>query len=179
VPYRLPEVVKAIADGQRVLVVEGERCADALWKLAIPATTNAMGAGKWRPELSQYFASADVVLVPDNDDAGHKHMQDVGAALSGTAKRICVLVLPGLPPKGDVADWLAAGRTPEALAGLVEQAPDWQPTVPAADEAAKAAEADQKAKAEEDDRRLLDELAVNFREVVHSVRTGNADVAKP
>jgi hypothetical protein len=27
--------------------------------------------------------------------------------------------------------------------------------------------------------KVLTSLAVNFREVVHSVRTGNADVAKP
>ena len=157
VPYRLPEVVRAITDGRTVLVVEGERCVDAIWKLDVPATTNAMGAGKWRPELNQYFAGADVILVPDNDDAGHKHVQDVGTALSGTAKRIRVLMLPGLPSKGDVADWLAAGGTRGALDELVDQAPDWQPAIPA--ESDEAAEADQKAKAEEDDRRLLDELA--------------------
>src|SRR5262249_42890268 len=47
VPYRLPEVVEAIASGRLVVVVEGEKDADALWALGIPATCNAGGAGKW------------------------------------------------------------------------------------------------------------------------------------
>jgi len=151
VPYRLQEIVRAIADGRTVFIVEGEGCANVLWKLDVLATTNAMGAGKWKSELNQYFAGADVILVPDNDDAGHKHMQDVGAALSGTASRIRVLVLPGLPPKGDVADWLAAGGTREALQELINQAPDWVPTT--------AADGDGKAKAEEREQQLIDELA--------------------
>src|SRR5262249_19022790 len=53
--YRLPEVTEAIANGHTVCVVEGERCADELWKLDIPATTNAMGAGKWTHEHSKYL----------------------------------------------------------------------------------------------------------------------------
>src|SRR5262249_21280344 len=86
--YRLRETSEAITNGRTVFVVEGEKCANDLWKLDIPATTNPGGAGKWRPELSKYLAGADVVLIPDNDDAGHKHMQEVGASLSGIASRI-------------------------------------------------------------------------------------------
>jgi len=76
-------------------------------------------------------------------------VQDVGAALSAIEKRIRVLVLPGLPPKGDVADWLAAATRRSTR----------QPAMPAADKSEETDEADQKAKAEQDDRRLLDELA--------------------
>jgi putative DNA primase/helicase len=71
----------AIADRQCIAVTEGERCAEMLSDLEIPATTNAGGAGKWKPELNPFFAGADLILIPDNDDAGHKHMQGVGAAL--------------------------------------------------------------------------------------------------
>jgi hypothetical protein len=35
--------------------------------------------------------------------------------------------LPGLPPKGDVSDWLEAGDTAERLMQLAEQAPEWEP----------------------------------------------------
>jgi hypothetical protein len=93
----------------------------------LPATCNAMGAGKWKPELNRYFAGAHVILVPDNDDTGVKHIQDVGAALSGIAKRVRVLLLPGLPAKGDVVDWIAAGGTRERLNELAEAAANWRP----------------------------------------------------
>lgn len=44
------------------------------------------------------------------------------------ASSIKVLELPGLPPKGDVSDWLAAGGTAEQLAEIVAAAPTWEPS---------------------------------------------------
>jgi putative DNA primase/helicase len=79
-------------------------------------------------------------------------MQDIGAVLTGIAKRIRVLVLPGLPPKGDIVDWLNAGGTREALDQLINQTPDWQPR-----EAAEAIA--KKLEAEASEQQLLDELA--------------------
>jgi hypothetical protein len=134
-PYRLPELLEAIAGERPIVIVEGEKCADALWAIGIPATTNAAGAGKWKIELCKYFAGSDVILVPDNDDAGRKHVQDVRAKLTGVAKRIRVVVLPNLLPKGDVADWLAHGATREQLDVLIERAPDRWPLVTKADTA--------------------------------------------
>ena len=154
VPYRLPELIEAIAADHVVFVVEGEKCADTLRGLGAPATTNAAGAGKWEVELSKYFTGADVILIPDNDDAGFKHIQDVGTALSGVAKRIRVLMLPGLPAKGDVVDWLAAGGNREAFDRLVDQAPEWQPLPK--DKAD--GKEDGKAKAEADEGALLEAL---------------------
>ena len=153
IPYALTEVTAAIAGGSKIFIVEGEKCADTLRELGVPATTNRGGANKWHPELNKYFVGADVIRIPDNDDAGHKHVQGIGAALTGIASRIRVLVLPGLPPKGDIADWLAAGGTREALEKLVSQAPDWQPPMPAADKP------DAKTKAEADEQGLIDNLA--------------------
>lgn len=37
-----------------------------------------------------------------------------------------VLVLPNLPAKGDVSDWIASGGTREQLDACVAQAPDWK-----------------------------------------------------
>jgi Protein of unknown function (DUF3631)/CHC2 zinc finger len=149
IPYRLPGLLQAIANNRWIVVTEGERCADALWGLDIPATTNAGGAGKWKAELNPFFTGADLILIPDNDDAGHKHVQEVGAALNGVASRIRVLVLPGAPAKGDVIDWLAAGGTREAVDQLVDQAPDWQPSETG----------EKKAQAEASEQELLEELA--------------------
>lgn len=122
VPYRLPALLEAMAMERTVFIAEGEKDADALWGIGVPATTNAMGAGKWPRELSPYFDRADVVHLPDNDEAGRKHTALVGACLAGIASRQRVLTLPGLPDKGDVSDWIAAGGTADQLFRLVETA---------------------------------------------------------
>jgi 5S rRNA maturation endonuclease (ribonuclease M5)/KaiC/GvpD/RAD55 family RecA-like ATPase len=126
VPYRLPEVVEALSLDHVVFLVEGEKDTDRLWSLGIPATCNPGGAGKWRDEFSEHFEGADVVILPDNDEAGRDHAEKVARSLSGRAARIRVVDLPNLPRKGDVSDWLKAGGTVEALHALVEQAPTWR-----------------------------------------------------
>ena len=58
-------------------------------------------------------------LIPDNDDAGHKHCDIVGASLQGVAASVRVLELPGLEPKQDIMDWAIAGGTVEQLHNLI------------------------------------------------------------
>jgi putative DNA primase/helicase len=48
-------------------------------------------------------------------------------ALSSFAARIRIVQLPGLPSKGDVSDWLAAGGTADQLNQLADTAPVFQP----------------------------------------------------
>ena len=93
----------------------------------LTATCNPMGAGKWRPDFNQYFEGKQVVILPDNDEPGRKHAESVARHLHGTAKSVKILELPGLPEKGDVSDWLAAGGTADQLFNLAEKAPEWQP----------------------------------------------------
>src|SRR5207247_10720296 len=77
--YRQPELLKA----DDVFIVEGEKDADALCVLGLTATTNAGGAGKWRLEYSLSFKPhQSVTILPDNDDAGRKHAQQVAESLS-------------------------------------------------------------------------------------------------
>ena len=121
VPYRLIEIQEAIANGHVVMIVEGEKDADALWLRGIPATCNPMGAGKWSPDLDRHFEGADVVILPDNDEPGRKHRDLVTARLSSVAKRIRSLELPDLPVKGDVSDWLDAGGSAEQLYHLIDR----------------------------------------------------------
>lgn len=123
--YRLPELIAAIAAGETILIVEGKKDVNAAWRLVFAATCNPGGAGKWRSEYNEHFRGADVVLVPDNDDPGWGHVNQIGAALDGVAARVRVLVLPGLPPSGDLSDWIAAGGTREQLETLIAEAPDW------------------------------------------------------
>src|SRR6516162_279771 len=50
IPYRLPQVIEAIANGHPIVIVEGEAKADLLAEWNVAATCNAGGAGKWRSE---------------------------------------------------------------------------------------------------------------------------------
>ena len=125
--YRLPQVLAAVRAGEAVFLAEGEKDADALARLGLVATTNPGGAAKWSDSYTNALAGADVVVLPDNDAAGERHAEQVATALAGKARRIRILRLPGLPEKGDVSDWLAAGGTREELLRLAAEAPDWTP----------------------------------------------------
>ena len=126
-PYRLPELIEAIAVGCAILVVEGEAKVDQLRSWNIPATCCAGGAKKWRAEHSAFLRGANVVILPDNDDVGRAHMNVVAASLQGVAASIRVLELPDLPPKGDIVDWARSGGTAEQLHKLIDGAPHWRP----------------------------------------------------
>ena len=122
IPYRLPEVAEAIAAERPIFIVEGEKDADNLGKLGIVATCNAGGARKWRADHASHLKDADVIIVPDNDEAGREHANQVRRSLRIAAARVRVLELPGLPEKGDVSDWIAAGGTADHFWRLVETA---------------------------------------------------------
>jgi hypothetical protein len=137
VPYRLRELIATPIDTS-IFVVEGERDADNLAMLGLAATCNAGGAAKrrddgkpgrpkWRPELNPYFPGRNVIVVPDNDNAGRDHALAIAASLAPVAARIRILELPGLPPKGDVSDWLDAENTRAELERLGAAAPDFRP----------------------------------------------------
>ncbi len=117
--YRLPELIAA-DKAAWVFVVEGEKDADALTRLGLVATTNPMGAGKWKAEYAEQLRGLRVVVIPDNDEPGRQHAEAVRQSLQGVALRVVHLELPDLPEKGDVSDWLATGGTAAALLQLVE-----------------------------------------------------------
>jgi hypothetical protein len=118
--YRLPEILEAIANEQTIFIVEGEKAADALAELSVPATCSPSGAGKWRDEYSKHFVGAIVVILPDADEQGEQHAEEVQKALTGIAASVKVVRLPGLPPKGDPYDWIERGGAAAMLWNLVE-----------------------------------------------------------
>jgi len=137
--YRLPAVQAAMARGEPVYLVEGEKDADRLAAAGLCTTTNFDGAAagsqkpKWRDSYTAALAGADVVLLPDNDEPGKAHMRHVAAALAGKAL-VRWLELPGLPAKGDVSDWLDAGHSVDELKQLAADAPPPGPPPAPADE---------------------------------------------
>ncbi|GAB3380424.1 toprim domain-containing protein [Azotobacter armeniacus] len=118
VPYHLPQLLTA-DPGAWVFIVEGEKDVLRLESVGLVATCNAGGAGKWPSELCKHFAGRRVVILPDNDEPGRQHADKVRSGLSGVAAEVRALCLPGLPPKGDVSDWLDTGGTAERLMELV------------------------------------------------------------
>lgn len=120
--YRLPDILAA-DPAAWVVVVEGEKDADRLAALGFLATTNAGGAGKWHPELSEHLRGRRICVVRDNDEPGKRHADAVARSLTGIASDVRVLTLPNLPPKGDASDWLDAGGSAEALTRLINSAP--------------------------------------------------------
>jgi len=122
VPYRLPEFIEA----DEVLIVEGGKDVDNLFDLGFKATTCAMGAKKWKPEYNKYLEGKAVVLIPDNDEPGRKHMKQIADSLIGTVKSLKVLDLPDLPDKGDVSDFIEKHedkeQAAETLAKMIEGA---------------------------------------------------------
>jgi DNA primase len=152
-------VLEAIAADHTVLIVEGEAKADLLWSWNLAATCCAGGSKKWKPEHSEFLRGADVVLFPDNDSVGWEHANKVGASLTGIAKRVRVLRLPGLPLKGDIIDWHKAGGTREQLDALLCEAPSWQPPPETDDQNEKKTEA----------QRAEDELIENLAKMQGSI----------
>ena len=116
--YRLKE----LQGEQEVKIVEGEKDADRLWALGVPATTNSGGAGKWVDEYSAILVASGVlrvVVIPDNDPPGEAHAKTVADSCRAAGLLVTLLPLPGLALKGDVSDWLDAGHTAKDLQRLM------------------------------------------------------------
>jgi hypothetical protein len=132
VPYRLPEALEAVAEERLLWVPEGEKDVDRLIAIGLAATTNPGGAGKWRDSYAAHFGGASVAVLADNDDPGRSHAQQVASSCHAAGCTVHVVDLPGLPPKGDVSDWLDAGGTRDELEAILARTPVWHPDAPAA-----------------------------------------------
>lgn len=113
--YALPEVA---AGGSQVLVVEGEKAAEAAGRaLPLPVVTwagGAQAAGKadWGP-----LRGRKAILWPDNDAPGFKAMREVADILAGLGCAVRFVVPDEREEKGwDAADALARG---DDLAGYI------------------------------------------------------------
>jgi predicted transcriptional regulator len=110
--------------GRAVYVVEGEKCCEAMRErlglFAITSSGGSKAASKsdWRP-----LAGRDVVILPDNDDAGREYAAEVAAILHelDPPATVRVVELDGLEHKGDVADWSLGCETDDARQALREK----------------------------------------------------------
>jgi RecA-family ATPase len=122
--YNLPNIINADA----VIIAEGENKVDELKSLGLCATCNTGGAGKWKDEYSKYLSGKHVSILPDNDGPGIAHANQVAASVKPVAASVKVVMLPGLPEKGDIVDWLETQENnKETLLSLISAAPIWEP----------------------------------------------------
>lgn len=125
--YRLPEVIKA----ESVVIVEGEKDVHNLLKIGFIATSAPMGAEKWRDSYNQYLEGKEVILIPDNDEPGRKHVQQIAKSLHGIARTIKIIELPGLPIHGDISDFISGFQdkeeSGERLSIIIENAEPYEP----------------------------------------------------
>jgi hypothetical protein len=130
VVYRLHE----LAEVRRIYLVEGEKDVDNLTVRGLAATTTLGGTANWRDDYAQQLKNAgveEVVILPDNDEPGRQYAAKAASALFARGIRVHILALPGLAPKGDVSDWLAAGHTVNELETLAHEAPAYTAGAPA------------------------------------------------
>ena len=123
VPYKLPELLDAKTAGRIIYLAEGEKAVDALMSLGVAATTSHSGAGNWPPENTEYFAGANVVILPDNDLSGWAYAQRAAAAILPIAKNLKVVDLRLQGQGDDAYEFIEAGGGRAELAALVKAAP--------------------------------------------------------
>lgn len=129
--YRLPELVDEKRKQEPVYVVEGEKDVETLRTLGILATTCPCGAMAWDMDYGRVLTGRRVVILPDNDEPGHRHaVQVAGSLVYWNAQKLAIVHLPALPEGGDVTDWLADFKTKEekiaALVSVLKSAPKWE-----------------------------------------------------
>lgn len=125
-PYNLVRVLAA----DTVYIVEGEKDVGTLHKINLVGSCNSGGAKNWSDELNKHFKDKKIILIPDNEQTGREHMQDVAEKLTGICASMKLIELPDLAPGGDVTDFLKAFDPAEAakrLAVLVEAATEYEP----------------------------------------------------
>ena len=118
--YRLPEIM---AHPGTVYLCEGEKAADAGASLGLVCTTTAHGAKSPGKSDMSPLAGRDVVIIRDNDASGEVYANTVAElAHKAGAQSVKIVLLPGLPPKGDIADFIEAddSHTFEELRERVE-----------------------------------------------------------
>lgn len=99
--YRLPDVLS----NQDLFIVEGEKDANALASIGFTATTNTEGSSQWLDSYSESLKGKNVVVIPDNDDPGRRHTEEIIKSLAGKAAKIFKFEVPA--PDKDISDFIS------------------------------------------------------------------------
>ncbi len=126
--YRRKELEEATAE--LVTIHGGEKAADAAASIGLIATTNAGGEKAmehtdWTPTLR----FNQVAVVVDNDAAGDAfgHIMAAKIRRFKAGADVRIIRLPGLPPKGDIVEWITSGGTKEQFLKILSETPSYIP----------------------------------------------------
>jgi AAA domain len=110
------------SSSEPIVLTEGEKSADALTCAGILAVGTTGGAAVTpSAETLADLAGRTVILWPDNDEPGRRHMDAIADRLEEMAT-VGVVNWPDAPPKGDAADFMAAGATSDGVRSLLATA---------------------------------------------------------
>ena len=108
--YHADEVAKAIAAGDEIWLVEGEKDADALAGKGVTATSSMNGVDDWNSAYAQQLDGArSIVIVADNDPSGVGKKGAYNRYLSLTDHAGKVAIRVAADQLKDSADHLSAG----------------------------------------------------------------------
>lgn len=124
--YNLPRLIDSITKGYTVYIVEGEKDVNTMAKLGLVATTAPSGAGKggkkWLDSYSEYFKSASVIIMPDNDESGREFAKTIQSSLRNYAHATKIITISD-KPKGDITDWINEGHDIRELKEILNNEP--------------------------------------------------------
>ena len=113
--YNLPAVVSNV--DKPVWFVEGEKAVEACHLRGLVAVCLPGGASQQRfGNALDVLQGREVILWPDNDDAGEGLMERIHGLLPDAK-----LVKPVVPEKGDAHDYFAQGGTVDGLTALLRE----------------------------------------------------------
>lgn len=119
--YNLQNIIKN--PDAPILVVEGEKCADAASSILkkYVVTTWPNGAPSVSKTNWSVLSGRTVIVWPDNDHAGRQAAGSIFGELRGDAKSVFMIRIPDGKPVGwDIADAIADGMTETELLELIE-----------------------------------------------------------
>lgn len=128
-PYGIEKL--ALDQTRPVLVVEGEKTADAAQKLFPEYHVLTWGGGAGNVDKTNWepLVGRDVVIWPDNDQGGHKAAETlhniIACANAGKGKDASVAIVPlpdEIPHKWDLADALPEGWTLNTIKEMAREA---------------------------------------------------------
>jgi len=127
--YNLPIVIKSKA----VIFTEGEKQADIVNRWGLCGTTFDSGSNsKFPSAMVEHLKGKRVAILRDNDAPGLVYAEMIGRTLHGVCELSKIVLLPGLPLKGDICDWIhGAGNDRQTLIEVIKAAPLFEYTPPA------------------------------------------------
>jgi hypothetical protein len=131
-PLYLGRALDALPNSGPIYVVEGEKCCDiAVNGLGMRAVTSSHGASSAAKSDWSKLARHDgeIILIPDNDDAGEKYVRDVAGLIfsENPHARLKIVRLPGLPPGGDIEQFKDAGGRRNQIKAIAAETATLEP----------------------------------------------------